>query len=361
LFHHHHFHMATKQNNEATAYWMDILRWLQDGECRSMQNVLFDRKVEEYPLNPTLPLPKTAKPLLRTFWRMMKNIVQGMLIMIPQSPAHLLRMRYVVDLEMDPEDPAHATATLMCMSPSMMEYDESTATTVQLNVFYVVRNGPFGLGVSWNTLYFDYCLWHPPCGKSCASKRKYRAPPAAEDLVQYARKIHPDLPLPPDVCDNVVRRLQTMYVPRNPHYFSACVQHIYEALRPLFPEWELHHMPFGIPYITSPELRQQNQPRSIPQPGQVRFLAWCIPLLRDIPNIGHELLQRKARYRHEARLALALAMHSRVGQRSPLRRAITHSPYGAALGQILPTVCNYVDVMADYKRKRAAKRTRSDE
>lgn len=349
---------------DVIAHWMDMLRHLQDDACSGMWHILTnDTPVnvsQESPSHRT-QLPPEFTPLLRKFWRHMKAILMGKAIWY-KDKAHYC---YVTDVKMEEDKPTTATLTAMPVTHTGLDYDDSQVHTVHLNFYLIVMHKklPCFSRDTWAAQLVDYFTYHHACGKRCMSRRTGLVPLAATPLLQLLAQVHPDRPLPdPARTWQALRPLRSIDVYNEPHKFSACVEAIYTQLRPFYPEWQLRRLPYGMPWITSVNMtHDHNWIEPAPQPGGPDFLAWCVPLLKDSTLLQRHRA-RTAQYRTDVRMSLALALHPRVGHRSALHQALTQSPYGGALRQILPELCNAIAPVAydKPKRNKAVKRPRDE-
>jgi hypothetical protein len=330
------------------AAWMDMLRLLQDGSCKGMWNVLMQNDLPD-----TTDLPPEAEPLLRTFWRHMK----GLLTNKPVGSQY-----FITDLEMQENKPTSATLTLMPLTPTGLDFDDSKTKQVPLHFFNIVcdKKVPGITRQAFGSQVVDYCAWHHPCSKRCMSCRVFKTAPSAKPLMNYLARIHPDLPLPDFASlELAMRTLEHQDSCNEPNHFSACVDYIYKNLNVYYPEWEVRRLPYGIPYITSPDTPHD---KPAPRPGEPGFLTWCMPFLRDPKSLPQRYQKRMSEYRLDVRTSLLLALHPRVGQNSPLYRTFTQSPYGGALLQMLPQMCDALGpaVCIKNKRNKAVKRPRDE-
>lgn len=336
--------------------WMDALRLLQDGSCRSMLDLLFLEHDESLQTSPTINnrLPDEAEPLLRTFWRLLLDILRGKFVFFNNG--------YVTDIEPDETNLVHAYATITPMNRHTLEFEETQAVRRHLNFYLIVMHeNPLDTHpMYWKLEVFDYCLWHHACGKQdCTSRRASRVPDAIKPMVDLFKSIHPDQEVLPsnDKFNAAWKRLHSPNLPHLPHMFSAAVEYVYRELHAYYPDWELRYLPWGMPYINQPDLEHGY----CGLPGHDDFIMWCLPCFNSWNGSMREHQHRVREYRENARKALALAMHPRVGHRSPLYRALSQSPYGGALRQILPQVCNAVFPMSVLNpRNKATKRPRDE-
>jgi hypothetical protein len=277
-------------------------------------------------------IPRDAEPMLRSFWIHIRSILGNRSGVIKEK-----------DIESYARYPHSSTAKWFLRSIIFTKRFLTLSPT------------------TWRVFVQDYADWHRPCNeaKNCVSLRLKRdiVPDDIKPILSFFDQIHPDRPLP-DLKEYDPNPLGLVDLRVTPHYFSACVDYFYAKLQHFYSDWELCRRPDGISYIVDP-----HNPNPLTRRPPLPFFNdhnWCMAgrwCLTGPPSPDQHL-QHRIRYRYDARMSIALALHPRVGRHSPLRHALKHPYGGDALLQMLYIACNWVpDIRIP---KKSVKRPRRD-